>query len=205
MASVQMLEGRGGKKSYDPRQQAIQNQREVANYRPAPPPTPPIYSNNSGQYSRPTPPPATNPGPIAQLSGNDLEAYLGGDTGYQQQLRQLGQALADFTADADRRKGSLETDYTTSKKAMDDQRVLDLDMLKDDFGARGLLRSGLYADEVGKYETEFNTRSTDLQRRQQEALAALEQERGRYKSQQDLQKQGARESAIRRRAESLGV
>lgn len=204
MPAIPRLEGGGGA-SYDPRQQAIADRREVANYRPAPPPAPPIYSNSSGQYARPTPPPATSPGPIKQLSGADLEAYLGGDTGYQQQLRQLGQALADFTADADRRKGSLETDYTTSKKAMDDQRVLDLDMLKDDFGARGLLRSGLYGDEVGKYETEFNTRATDLQRRQQEALAALEQERGRFASQQDLQKQGARESAIRRRAESLGV
>lgn len=196
-----------GGSSYDPRRQAIQNQRQVSNYRPAPPPpvAPPIQANNTGQYSRPSPPPATAPGPIGQIGGNDLEAYLGGDSGYQQQLRQLGQALADFTADATRRKGSLETDYSTSKKAMDDQRLLDLDSLKDDYGARGLLRSGLYGDAVGKYETEFNTRSTDLQRRQQEALAALEQERGRFGSQQDLQKQGSRESAIRRRAESLGI
>lgn len=206
MPALAAINGGGGA-SYDPRRQAIQNQRDVVNYRPAPAPapTPPIYANNTGQYSRPTPPPATTPGPVPQLSGNDLEAYLGGDSGYQQQLRQLGQALADFTADSTRRKGVLETDYTTSKKAMDDQRVLDLDMLKDDFGARGLLRSGLYADQVGKYDTEFNTRSSDLQRRQQEALAALTQEQGRFGSQQDLQKQGARESAIRRRAESLGV
>lgn len=205
MPALSSMDGGGGA-SYDPRRQAIQNQREVVNYRPAPTPVaPPIQPSNTGQYYRPSPPPSTSPGPIQQLSGNDLEAYLGGDSGYQQQLRLLGQALADFTADATRRKGTLETDFTTSKKAMDDQRLLDLDMLKDDYGARGLIRSGLYGDAVGKYETEFNTRSTDLQRRQQEALAALTQEQGRFTSQQELQKQGARESAIRRRAESLGI
>jgi hypothetical protein len=206
MPALSAMDGGGGG-SYDPRRQAIQNQREVSNYRPAPPPppAPPIQASSTGQYSRPSAVPASNPGPIQQLSGNDLEAYLGGDSGYQQQLRQLGQALADFTADATRRKGSLETDFATSQKAMADQRLLDLDMLKDDYGARGLLRSGLYADSVGKYETEFNTRNSDLQRRQQEAMGALTQEQGRFSSQQELQKQAARESAIRRRAESLGV
>lgn len=206
MPALSAMDGGGGG-SYDPRRQAIQNQQQIANYRPAPPPAPapPIQASNTGQYSRPSPPPTTSPGPVPQLSGNDLESYLGGDSGYQQQLRQLGQALADFTADATRRKGSLETDFASSQKAMSDQRGLDLDMLKDDFGARGLLRSGLYGDAVGKYETEYNTRNTDLQRRQQEAMGALTQEQGRFGSQQELQKQAARESAIRRRAESLGV
>lgn len=194
----------GGGSSYDPRQQAIQNRREqpapVPQYRPATPPAA-VSPSYTGQYVRPqAPPQSTAPGPI-----QNIEAYLGADTGYQQQIRSFNQALQDFLADVTRRRGTLETDFGTSKKAMDDQRVMDLDRIKDDYGARGLGRSGLYADAVGDYETEFGTRMSELQRRQNEALAGLTQEEGNFKSQQELKTQQAKEQAIARRAAQYGL
>jgi hypothetical protein len=203
-----MPEGRNSGKSsgYDPRQQAIKDRLAINSYQPAPtPPAPqyspaPVYPTSSGQYSYPVAPPANNPGPVP-----DIGAFLGGDTGYQQQLRSLAQALSDFNADITRRRGSLESEYGLSKKALDDQRLLDLDHLEDDYGARGMITSGLYGKAVSDYEREFNQRATDLETRQKEALGLLEQESGKFKSQQELQTQAAREQAIRRRAEQFGL
>lgn len=148
--------------------------------------------------------PATNPGPVQPVAP-DIDTFLNQDTGYQQQLRDFANLLSQFNADVTRRRGSLEGEYNLSTKAMNDQKGIDLDNLEADYGARGVLRSGLYGKAVGDYNTEFNTRMTDLTRRQKEALGQLDQEKGRYTSQQDLQKQAAREQAIRRRAEQYGV
>lgn len=205
MPTVTMPEGRNSPRSFDPRREAIQNKREQVappppQYRPATPPAA-VSPSYTGQYVRPqAPPPATSPGPV-----QSIEAYLGGDTGYQQQMRSFNQALQDFLADVTRRRGTLETDYGTSRKAQEDQRVMDLDRIKDDYGARGLGRSGLYADAIGDYEKEYGTRMSELERRQKEAIAGLTQEEGNYKSQQQLKTQQAKEQAIARRAATLGL
>jgi len=159
---------------------------------------------SSGRYSAPSSVPASNPGPIQPVVP-DINSFLNQDAGYQQQLRDFTNALAQFNADVTRRKGILESDYGTSKKAMEDQKVKDLLSLQDDYGARGILRSGLYGKAVGDYETEFGNRMTDLGNKQTQALDALNQEGNRFKSQQDLQQQAAREDAIRRRAAQYGV
>jgi hypothetical protein len=175
-----------------------------------PPPSPPsgggggfrpsVRPGSSGKYSRPMAPPAESSGAIP-----DINAFLSGDSGYQQQLREFAKALSDFTADVTRRRGSLTSDYTVSNKALNDQKMRDLKSLEEDYGSRGLLRSGLYGTAVGDYNKEFGERSSDLLRRQNEALASLTQEQGQFGSQLDLQKLAAREAAIRRRAEGYGV
>lgn len=160
-----------------------------------------IRSNSSGSYGAvPSPPSSARPGPV-----QSIEAYLGGDSSYQQQLRQLAKAFNDFSADATRRKGVLTSEYGVSKKALGDQRTMDLEALEDDYGARGLIRSGLYGDAVGDYEKEYGLRVGDLDRRQQQALQQLLQEQSAFGQQNKLSKQAAREAAIRRRAENLGV
>lgn len=188
--------------------QAAAARRGVA--QPAPPPAPkpqrakqapPRASTTSGgQYTRPKAVPVTGPGPVP-----DLNAFLGSDTAYQQQLRQFGQAFSDLNADVTRRKGSLESEYGLSTKALADQRGLDLKGIEEDYGARGLLRSGLYGKAVGDYETEYGQRTSDLARRENDALAQLQQELTQFGSQRELQEQAAREAAARRRAEQYGV
>jgi hypothetical protein len=182
---------------------ALQNMANSANkiaqrtsaYQPTP-----VYANQVGNYSQPMQVPPQVPGNI-----QDINAYLGQDTGYQNQVRDYDKALQDFLADVTRRRGTLETEFGLSNKAMDDQRLKDLEALKDDFGARGILRSGLYADEVGNYETEFGQRKSDLSRRNTDALSGLTQEEGSFKSQAELKKNKAREDAIARRAAQYGI
>jgi len=167
---------------------------------PAPRYNPPVRSTSGGQYSRPVNVPMTGPGPVP-----DINAFLNADTSYNDQLRQFSQALSDMQADVTRRRGSLTSEYELSTKALADQRLLDLKNLEADYGSRGLLRSGLYGQAVGDYEREYGNRSSDLSRRQNDALSQLQQELTSFTSQQELQKQAAREAAIRRRAEQYGV
>lgn len=188
-------------------QQPSRPQPKPTVFRPVPAPTPrpsytpPVFANSTGQYnSRPTDVPTAQAGPVP-----DINAYLGGDSGYQSQLAQIAKALTDFQADSGRRKGVLDTEFSTSDKALRDQRGMDMESIKDDYGARGLLRSGLFGKAVGDYDTEFNNRIAELSRRQADALALLQQETGQFSSQQELTKQQAREQAIRRRAEQFGV
>ena len=157
-------------------------------------------ANSSGSYGAVPAVPAATAGPVP-----DINAYLGGDTTYQQQIRQFAKALSDFEADAGRRRGVLESDYGTSKRALGDQRGLDLKNLEEDYGSRGVLHSGLYGKAVGDYEKEYGERVTDLDRRQQEALNMLLQEQSQFGQQNTLSQQQAREEALRRRAEQYGV
>lgn len=165
---------------------------------------PPVTSTSTGQYTRPAPAPSAPP---AQTQGAipDINAFLGSDTGYQDQLRQFAQALSDMGADVTRKRGSLESNYGLSTKAMGDQRTKDLSNMEADYGARGLLRSGLYAKAQGDYQTEFDQRAAEMARQQNDALGQLDQGLNQYQSQQSLQQQAAREAAIRRRAEQYGV
>lgn len=167
---------------------------------PPPPSKPKIGATSGGQYSKPMAVPAPTAGAIP-----DINAFLNSDTAYQDQLRQFAQALSDMNADVTRRRGGLTGSYDQSTKALGDQRVQDLANIEADYGARGLLRSGLYAKAQGDYETEYNTRLSDLSRQQNDALSQLDQELNQFQSQQGLQSQAAREAAIRRRAEQYGV
>jgi len=159
-----------------------------------------VKATSTGQYGAVPSVPQEAPGNI-----NDINAYLGGDSAYQDGLRQLAKALSDFGADVGRRRGDLESEFGTSKRALGDQRTLDLKGLEEDFAARGIGRSGLYAGAVGDYEKEYGERVSDLDRRQQQALQQLLQEESQYGQQNELEKQALREAAIKRRAETYGV
>jgi hypothetical protein len=155
-----------------------------------------VQSNSTGNYATPSVPAAT---------AGDINTYLAGDSGYQDQLSALAKALSDFQADVTRRKGSLDTDYGLSKKALGDQRTKDLSDLESDYASRGILRSGVYGKAVGDYETEYGQRVSDLDRRQQDALQQLLTEQSNYSQQNTLEQQRAREEAAARRAATYGV
>lgn len=161
-------------------------------------------ARRSQGLSAPSGPPGGQAGPIQPIAP-DIGTFLNQDSDYQNQLAQFANNLAQFMADATRRRGVTESDYNSSKKAMNDQKVIDLNNLEADYASRGVMRSGLYGKAVGDYNTEFNTRSTDLLDKEKQALGQLDQEQGRYNSQNTLQQEQAKQEAIRRRAEKYGV
>lgn len=161
-----------------------------------------VSAGPSGRYSpRPAAPPMAAPGPM----NSDPNAWLGADTSYQDQLRQLQLALSNFNADVTRRQGDISTDYESSNRAMAKQKEVDLENMEADWAGRGLIRSGLYADAVGDYNEEFDLRLSDLVSSKDRALAQLLQEQNAFQTQQQLDQQAAREAALRRRAAGLGT
>lgn len=173
----------------------------------------PTYSGGGGGYSYSPPPPPQNysgyvqpvappPPPPPPPSINE---FLGDDTGYQSTLRALANAMSNMKADVTRRRGDINTRYGVTEDAMQEQKVEDLDNIEEDYGARGIFRSGLYGKAVGDYNEEFGERMSGLERRQTNALDALASEMNKFKSQQKLKKQESREAAIARRAEEYGL
>lgn len=168
-----------------------------------PPAFNPINSGNTGSYSQPMPaPPPPMPAPPPPPS---IEDYLGGDTGYQQQLRGFGQNLSDFLADAARRRNDLQTNFGQAQNNMNNQKVIDMQNLEQDYGSRGMLHSGLYGKAMGDYNTEFNNRLGDLTSQENQGLGQLDQSETQLRGSQQLQEQAAREDAIRRRAAQYGI
>lgn len=190
-ALARMPIGQAGSAALNPSRTTVR--RNITTARPR------VSSGPTGQYSSPAPPPPAAPGPV------DPNAWLGADTQYQDQLRQLALALSTFNADVTRRQGLVNTDYGTSERAMGKQKDVDLENIESDWSGRGLLRSGLYANAVGDYNEEFGQRMADLTSSKDRALAQLLQEQNAFTTQQQLDQQAAREAALRRRAAGLGT
>lgn len=169
-------------------------------------------STNTGQYSRPISSPASTPtygpGPvqtIAPPTPPSINAYLGGDTVYQQQLAQINKALADFLANQKTTKSNLARDYATAQKAVKDQSVIDLGNIEQDFAGRGLLKSGLYQGAVDKYNTDMADRLANLGTANQRSLTDLTNQFNTFQSQSTTSKENARIEALRRRANKYGL
>lgn len=171
-----------------------------------PPPRPPIPigSNSTGHYSTPIPVPQNNPGPIQPVVPS-IQQYLGGDTTYQQQLQGFGKSLADFLAAQKLQNSKITQDYASAQRAMNQQKVTDLKDIENDFASRGLLSSGLYAGAVGDYNTDFLDKLGQLTTQEKRSIADLLTQKTNFTSQQNLDKQKAREDAINRRAAKFGL
>lgn len=189
-------------------------QQQTTSYSPptAPPPTStnPPNVTAGGNYSRPSPPPDSSSGPIQQVAPPSppppsIGDFLAGDTGYQQQIRELNNSLQQMKSDITRRKGDIKSNYQDSQRALSDQRDDDLHDIEEDYGSRGLYRSGLYGKAVGDYEDEFNERKSNLKSKKGQALGDLSSEMQKFKSQQGLKKQKAKQQAVQRRAEKFNL
>lgn len=184
---------------------------------PAPPPvyTPPVYTGSTGSYSRPKAVPSASSGPVKQIKPPkpppppppppSIKEWLAGDNVFQDTRRNLRKARSDLRGDVTRRRGIVRGDYQDSRRALKEQRGGDLEDLEEDFASRGLLKSGLYAGEVGDYEEEFAERLANLGTKKTQAIEALQQELDKFKSANKLRRQSAREQAVRRRAEKFDL
>jgi len=162
----------------------------------------PIRSSSQGRYSRPSasvPTPKIAAAPKKPTTPT-LEKFLAGDSGYQSQLLNFQKSLNDFLGEKKLRSGKLGTDYTESLGALQKQKGLDLEDIESDYGSRGLLRSGLYAEDVNKYNDEFTKRSGDLARARQQGTEELGLAEKRLRGEIATGTTTAKQQAARRRA-----
>lgn len=150
------------------------------------------------------PPASIAPGPVKPIIPS-LDEFLGGDTTYQDQLRQFDRTLGDFVANLSTRKDRLTADYGENKRNMDQQRTKDLESILNDYASRGLMGSGLFVDENAQYEKTFAQQLADFERQFGQSQTDLTLEDTQFRREQELAKEAARQDAARRRAEKFGI
>ena len=134
-----------------------------------------------------------------------LAAYLGTESVYQNALRGGKRNLADFLSDLTRRRGEATTQYNQTVGSMDRDRTQQLEDLKNEFASRGLIQSGLYADQVGQFNQKFTDQANALKQQQTALLADLLNQQNNYTRENQNALDQARQDAILRRAQKYSI
>lgn len=89
-------------------------------------------------------------------------------------------------------------------KELAEAREKDKSDITDDYAARGVLRSGLYAQKQGDYEKEYGKQVAETNRQKASKYAQIDEDERDFINQQELEKEQARLEAVRRRAARTG-
>lgn len=173
-----------------PTRRSTANQNRRSTPRPAP-----SRPSSSGAVERVTPKPQVP----------DVSKYLGADEVYQQALRGGRRSLADFLSEIGRRKGESEVQFGQTKEQLEEDRVRQLERMRDEFASRGLIHSGLFGEEQGRFQEAFQNQLQQLEQQQAGLLQDfLSQERD-FRREQELAQEVARQEALARRASKYNI
>jgi hypothetical protein len=130
---------------------------------------------------------------------------LAGDTTYQQQLAELGHELSAYIANNTRQNQVTTSNFDNTQRQMNLQAGIDRNNQQYDFAGRGILHSGVYAKALGDYNTDFQNKLNNLIKGKNDTLAQSAADLNDFKRQISLQKNSAKQDAIRRRQSQLGI
>lgn len=165
-------------------------------------PQTPTTTGTAGKPPAPKPAPKKKAPAKKKLSSTDQ--YLGKDSDYQNTVRDLNRALADFKARQGVEKTRAGTENSYAQRTMGLQSQQDLSDIQNDAAARGIVTSGVYGQRVGDYNTTYNEQLSELGRQYKAQLDDFASSLTDFSRQQSLQKESARTAAIRRRSAKLG-
>ena len=126
------------------------------------------------------------------------------DSEYLSEVKALERELTDYKAKMGLNRTRAGTQHSLSSRDLRQQKDRDLDELKNDFAARGIVLSGVYGDKLGEYNTLWGQQSSELDRQYKDALTDIQNQYKDYLREVGVQKEQARLAAIRRRAQKLG-
>jgi len=132
-----------------------------------------------------------------------IQDYLMGDEYYQQGLSDLEWALEQFLIENDAAEGDLGASFGSAMGYMNLDKEKALEYMKDDYGARGLVFSGLYPEAVSDYNKEWSMGVADLNRDLASQMRDLGFEEQNMRQSTEMQKRDLRLDAIRRRKEDI--
>lgn len=136
---------------------------------------------------------------------NELEKWLAGDVTYQQQLADFNRSKGEYESNFKRQQGIINRDYDESQRALNLQGQRDRVDQQNDFAGRGILHSGVFAKALGDYNTDFNQRYKALTTGRTDRLGDLGAQRTNFLNQLGMERNAAKQDAIRRRAQKLGI
>jgi murein DD-endopeptidase MepM/ murein hydrolase activator NlpD len=164
-----------------------------------------IFAGNTLTIGSTSKPVVKAPAKPAAPQMSELDKWLAGDTTYQQQLSDFNRTKSEYEAQNTRQKGISERDYAESERSLNLQGERDRLDQKEEFGGRGILHSGVFAKALGDYNTDFNSRLKALTTGKTDVLGDLASQRTNFLRQRDLEMNAAKQDAIRRRAQKLGI
>lgn len=134
-----------------------------------------------------------------------INSYLGTDSTYQQALTGGKRTLADYLSEIARRRGEAGTQYNQTVSNMNNDRTQQLDDIRQEFASRGLINSGLFGQEQGKFQQQFTDQLNALGQQQSGLLSDLLSQEKNYKRENDLALQQAKQEALARRAARYNI
>lgn len=134
-----------------------------------------------------------------------LDKWLAGDTDYQQQVAEFNQQQQAYQQQYDDSVNQQNQNYNATKTGMNTQATTDRQNQQYDFAGRGVLQSGVYAQALDQYNTTFNQNMNNLTQGNTQALGSDQDQLNNFLRELTLQKNAAKQDAIRRRAETLGI
>lgn len=134
-----------------------------------------------------------------------LDKWLAGDTTYQQQLADLNREQSAYNSNITRQNQVTTRNFDTTQRQMNQQAVQDRMNQQYDFAGRGILHSGVFAKALGDYNTDFQTKVNNLIQGKNDTLAQSKADLQDFLRQITLQKNAAKQDAVRRRQQQLGI
>lgn len=151
------------------------------------------------------PPPADPTNPLSGGTGNaDLDKYLGTDTTYQSQLSDLMRQYDQYNAQRNLQASQTQADYDAKQRALDTQATQDRLNMRNADAARGILYSGIYANQLGQYNDANQQQMTNLLGGLQNAKDTAQLAYEQFLSNELNAKAQAIQQAAARRAAGLG-
>lgn len=134
-----------------------------------------------------------------------LDKYLAGDTTYQQQLADLNREQSAYQSNITRQNQVTNRDFNSTQRQMNTQAGVDRTNQQYDFAGRGILHSGVFAKALGDYNTDFQIKLNNLIQGKTDTLNQSSADLSDFLRQVALQKNAAKQDAIRRRQQQLGI
>ncbi len=138
-------------------------------------------------------------GPQLQAKPNKNNPNSFADADYWDQLNALLKNADNYRSNMGIMKSRVNEDYGVSAADLAKRRGRDLTGIREDFAARGVVKSGGYGKRVGEYEQDYSSSLSNLERAKNRSLQDISMGYNDYLEQWRLQKQQAIQDAIQRR------
>lgn len=125
------------------------------------------------------------------------------DAAFKAQLAALQKAAANYQANMQLQKDRLGIDYEQASRDLGRQRERDLTNIKEDYAARGIVRSGVYGKRNDDYETEYNNQLANLARARDRGIQDLDVGYTNFNDEMGLNRASAIDAAIQRRLQEI--
>jgi hypothetical protein len=169
--------------------------------RPKPAPVPPPPTPRQTVSTSPAPIPRVTPKPKPP----SISKFLAGDEIYQQALRAGQASLEDILSEIARRRAEANVNFEQASRLLETDRERQLERLRNEFAARGLLHSSLFAQEQGTFQQDFMTAMQQLEQQRQQLLQDLIAQQTAARRRHELEMEAARQEALARRAERYNI